>query len=178
MRYVGGYVARKLLLRYEKMFGDVYNQYITCLGEMAVAGEGEGDSLLSYTTKWMDTVNRGGLYHLNDETFHLFIEIEKCVQTYLPKYLAQSKTSDKELYIRNIHDKILENEDVQFHWTLLSQDIESAEDSHCLLSEVVKLFVTVRGFAIVGSWMEIYKSKEKINTQKSTGLRKSLSGQS
>ena len=178
MRYVGGYVARKLLLRYEKMFGDVYNQYITCLGEMAVAGEGEGDSLLSYTTKWMDTVNRGGLYPLNDETFHLFIEIEKCVQTYLPKYLAQSKTSDKELYIRNIHDKILENEDVQFHWTLLSQDIESAEDSHCLLSEVVKLFVTVRGFAIVGSWMEIYKSKEKINTQKSTGLRKSLSGQS
>ena len=26
MRYVGGYVARKLLLHYEKMFGDVYNR--------------------------------------------------------------------------------------------------------------------------------------------------------
>ncbi len=107
----------------------------------------------------------------------MLITVEKCVCTYLLKHLARSK-SDKTAFKSNVHDNILENEDIQFHWTLLSQDIDSPEDSHALLSEIVKLWITVRGFAMVGSWMEIYKHKEKINTQKSTGLRKSLSGQS
>ena len=38
---------------------------------------GEGSDLLSYTKKRMKDINRGGLFLLNDETFHLFIEIEK-----------------------------------------------------------------------------------------------------
>ena len=42
MRSVCGYVARSLLKRYEKKFGEVYSQYATCLGEMAVEGH-EGD---------------------------------------------------------------------------------------------------------------------------------------
>ena len=44
------------------------------------------------------------------------------------------------------------------------------------LTEIVKLCVTIRGFAMVASWMEVYKNQENKNTQKSTGLRKSLSG--
>ena len=47
------------------------------LGEMAVAEKG-GD-LLTYTTKWMERVNRGGLFSVNDNSFHLFIELERCV---------------------------------------------------------------------------------------------------
>ena len=43
MCYVCGYVARSLLKRYEKKSGEVYSQYATCLGEMAVEGH-EGDS--------------------------------------------------------------------------------------------------------------------------------------
>jgi hypothetical protein len=58
VRYVGKYVARQLLRRYEHQSGEVYDQYICPLGEMAVAGK-END-ILSYTSKWIDKVNRGG----------------------------------------------------------------------------------------------------------------------
>lgn len=93
MRYVGGYVIRKLLKCYEKKSGVVYSQYTTCLGEMAVSDLGEGDDVLSYTRRWMDQVNRGGLFPLNDSSFHLFIAIEKCVRTYLPKHLTKLQSN-------------------------------------------------------------------------------------
>ena len=48
-------------------------QYITCLGEMAVEG---GDDLLAYTKHWLKLVNRGGLFLLIDDAFRFFIEIE------------------------------------------------------------------------------------------------------
>jgi hypothetical protein len=48
MRYVGGYVARQLLRRYEHKSGEVYDQYVCGLGEMVVAGE--GDDILSYAS--------------------------------------------------------------------------------------------------------------------------------
>ena len=56
LRYARGYVAHSLLKKFErrkkkeaKLF-----QFITCLGDMAVAGEGE--SVLSYTEKWFAIV--------------------------------------------------------------------------------------------------------------------------
>lgn len=102
MRYVGGYVARQLLRRYEHKSGELYSQYITCLGEMAVAGE--GDDLLSYTTKWMEKVNRGGLFPINNNAFHLFIEMEKCVRVYLPKHLTKSM-SDEDTFQHRVHNR-------------------------------------------------------------------------
>ena len=67
IRYVGGYVARSLLKKHEKMTGDMHSLFITCLGEMVV--EGEGEDVLTYTRHWF---NRGGLYPINDMTFTLF----------------------------------------------------------------------------------------------------------
>ena len=86
--------------------------------------------------------------------------------------------SDKETFKKNVHDKVFHNEDVHFHWTLLSQDIESPEDAESLLTEIINLWVTIRGYSIAASWMEVYKGNEKKNVQKSTGLRKSISGTS
>ena len=41
LRYACGYVAHSLLKRFEKKVGEKFSQFVTCLGEMAVAGEGE-----------------------------------------------------------------------------------------------------------------------------------------
>ena len=46
------------------------------------------------------------------------------------------------------------------------------------LTEIINLWVTIRGYSIAASWMEVYKGNEKKNVQKSTGLRKSISGTS
>lgn len=92
IRYVGGYVARSLLKKHEKMTGDMHSQFIACLGEMAV--EGEGEDVLAYTRQWFELVNRGGLYPINDVTFTLFANIEICVRSLLPKHVIKSN-SDK-----------------------------------------------------------------------------------
>ena len=40
MRYACGYVPCSLLKKYETKGGDIYSQYVQCLGHMAVEGEG------------------------------------------------------------------------------------------------------------------------------------------
>ena len=70
----------------------------------------------------------------------------------------------------------MQNEDVQFHWVLLSQDIDDPQNGEALLVEIVKLWVTIRGFSLAASWMEEYKRNMRKTTEKSTGLRKSISG--
>lgn len=82
--------------------------------------------------------------------------------------------SDKESFKQNVHYKVTKNEDIQFYWAILSQDINDPE----LLGEIIKLWITVRGFSITATWMEVYKKKEKKTVQKTTGLRKSISGSS
>ena len=74
LRYACGYVAYSLLRKFEKRKGDKYQQFVFCLGEMAVPGE--GSNVLEYTSEWLSLVNRGGLFPLNDDTFTLFVEIE------------------------------------------------------------------------------------------------------
>ena len=172
-RYVGGYVARQLLHVYEKKIGEVYRQYCDCLGEMAV--EGEGDDVQTYTRNWIDKVNRGGLYPINDSSFQLFVEIEKKVRVYLTKHL-RNRESNMELLQQNVIEKVVGCDDVQFQWSLLSVNIENAEDEQLVIQDIVKLWVTIRGYSMVATWMEAYKQTEKANLQKSTGLRKSLSG--
>jgi len=67
MRYACGYVPHALLKKYEIKRGDVYSEYGQCLGDMSI--KGEGDDVLTYTRKWLDQVNRGGLFPLNDNSF-------------------------------------------------------------------------------------------------------------
>lgn len=165
MRYACGYVPRSLLKKYESKSGEVYSQYVQCLGDMAV--EGEGSDLLQYTRKWFDQVNRGGLFPLNDNTFTLFVEIEKCVRTVLPKHVICGD-SDKATFQKSVLDVIVKNENVQFYWLLLSQDIDKLEDAEALLVEIVRLWVTIRGFSLAASWLEEYKRSAKKTVQKTT----------
>ena len=81
LQYVGGYVPHSLLKKYEKRSGTKYEQFITCLGNMAVLSE--HDCFLEYTKEWVQRVNRGGLFPLNNTTYLFFISIEKQVRNIL-----------------------------------------------------------------------------------------------
>ena len=117
MRYACGYVPHALLKKYEMKCGEMYSEYVQCLGDMAI--EGEGDDVLTYTTKWLDQVNRGGLFPLNNNSFSFFVEVEKIVRVFLPKYVIHND-NDKVTFKKSVMDKVIENNDVQFYWTLLS----------------------------------------------------------
>ena len=80
MRYACGYVPRTLLKRYENKPGQVYSQYVQCLGDMAVEGE---DEFHTYTRKWFDQMNRGGLFPLNENTLIFLLKLKNvCVNFY------------------------------------------------------------------------------------------------
>ena len=76
---------------------------------------------------------------------------------------------------RVLSKRIMHNEAVEWNWTLLSQCIDAESDAIELLEAIVTLWVTVRGFSITATWMEVYKSTTKKTNVKNPGLRKGLS---
>ena len=173
MQYACGYVPYKLLKKYEKKMGLQAECFVKCLGNMAVKYENDQESdLLGYTKSRIEKVNGGGLFPLNDETFYLFIEIEKEVRSLLPQHIIDSNSCKN---IGTLIDEILRNEEIQVCWAIEAVNIESEEQSQALLREIVNLWTTIRGFSIAAIWMETYKEATKETTQKSTGLRKHLS---
>ena len=168
LRYAAGYVPYRLLRRYEKSSNEKSQQFVECLGNMAVAGSETG--LLDYTKEWIERINRGGLFPINDETFQFFCILEACVRSQLVKALLPS-TSETRL---TVISTAMENEEVLFHWSMIAVDIDE-EHTNELLQEIVMLWVTIRGFAVAASWLEHYKEEARTTTKKSRGLRKKLS---
>lgn len=174
LQYACGYIPHALLKRYEKSTGSKFDKFIECLGDMAVRSECNSENLLDYTKEWIDRVNRGGLFPLNDATYRFFVSVEKETRTILPSHMTKTQVS-ADSFKRDVIQKIMRSRNIQWHWTLISQSIDSEEEAIELLKEIVTLWVTVRGFSITATWMEIFKQEKKKTTKKKRGLRKQLS---
>ena len=80
VRYVGGYVVR--VLRQHKS-----NSSICHIVEAMMDSNGVGSS-----QEWTKTVDRGGLVHISDQAFRLFLSIESSVRRYLrPGIISANK---------------------------------------------------------------------------------------
>ena len=171
IRYAAGYVSMSLLKKYEKGSSDKAVEYTECLSKMAV--NGDESSFLAYTLEWSRAVNRGGLFEISDETYHLFQAIELDMQKRLLSTLLsfQNKSDDRRQLIINA---VTTDADVQFVWTHLSSDIKEEEHAIHLLKQIIGLWLTIRGFSIASAWTEQYKRVTNTNSQKSKGLRKNL----
>ena len=106
-------------------------QYIVC--------DSDG-SVLDYTKEWMEKVNRGGLFPLNNVTFQMFVGIEKATRFRLRRHLVGRHDHD----LKDIIDSIVKTDDVQWHWLLISQSVESSDDSDWLLRKL--LLCDCKGF--------------------------------
>ncbi len=166
LRYAAGYVPFKLLTKYEKISDTEFAvSVIECLSDMSVNGD-ESD-LMAYTRKWTLQVNRGGLFDL---TYTLFKEIEMNVRYHLfTVFHSKSRDNRKEII-----EAVVNSDDVQFYWTLLSVDIPVENHAIQLLKEIVGLWINIRGFSIAGGWLERYKHTTKVSIAKSKSLRKDL----
>ena len=80
----------------------------------------------------------------------------------LPQHIIRGD-SDKATFKKSVLDVIVRNEDVQFYWLLLSQDIDNIVHAEALLTETVNLWVTIRGFSMAASWMAEYKKNAMRN---------------
>ena len=68
---------------------------------------------------------------------------------------------------------ILLNEFVQFQCCMLSLDLQD-DDAQDLLKMIADLWVTIRGFSFVKSWLESYKQAKGKGTAQSRSLRAKL----
>ena len=74
-----------------------------------------------------------------------FIWVEKVTRQHLScQYSSEKRENIKQLVIKAIS----EDSDVQFYWTLISQDIDE-EDAIELLLDIADMWVTIRGFLLL-----------------------------
>ena len=90
VRYASGYIPFVLMKKYEKNPSEASVSIMECLGSMAVNGD-ESD-FLQYTRGWLENINRGGLFEVNDLAYQLFKEIEVNLQDKLMNQLKPSST--------------------------------------------------------------------------------------
>lgn len=170
LRYASGYIGMKHLKRLSKVKGSKAAQFRECLS--AMSRQGNDTSFYAYTTEWINTVNRGGLFSINDATFEFFKAMEVKTRQILPKHLAQPAALSKK---EDLVESISLDEAVQLSWTPVAIDIVDVEHSKELLTSIVEMWLTMRGFSITSNWMDQYKLaiKDKL-ISKSKSLRKEL----
>ena len=168
LRYVGGYVALRLMRKYQKEDSEKAIQFVECLSHMAVIGD--ESSFYNYTKERIGLVDRGGLFHINDCAYTFFKSLEIETRHVLPHHLADTTTSRDAVF-----EALSNSEDIQFYWALVSADIHASDDAYELLQSTVKLWVTIRGYSLTAKWMEQYKRISEDSSRKKKALRKDIS---
>ena len=87
VRYASGFVRIRLMKKYKKINNIKAAQFVDCLSHMALSSsdEDEESSYYEYMKTWIDIVNRGGLFCVNEKTFLFFYQyVELKTQSVLP----------------------------------------------------------------------------------------------
>ena len=170
VRYASGFVPMRFMKKYKKINNTRAAQFVDCLSHMALSSSDEESSYYEYTKTWIDMVNRGGLFCVNERTFLFFFQsMELKTQSVLPQHLNNLSVSKKELY-----SQIVDDEDVKFQWSMMSLDIQDEDHSMELLKTIVEEWVKLRGFAVTSLRLEDYKHSTQETIKAKKGLRKEL----
>jgi hypothetical protein len=62
-----------------------------------------------------------------------------------------------------------ENEDVLYHWSVLSANWREEEVNQELFKMIINHWVTIRGFSFTSAFMETYKQRKRKTVKKSKG---------
>ena len=84
---VSGYVALKLMHRDDTTRA---GQYVEFLSNMAAVSHDAEWSFYDYTEKWLELVDRSGLFHVNDATYVFFHALEIQTREHLPQQLKST----------------------------------------------------------------------------------------
>ena len=73
---------------------------------------------------------------------------------------------------KEIVSNIVEDTDIHFSWLLLCLELDDDDLSKELLSLVVEMWITIRGFSMASAWVEFYKQSMQTCTKKEAGIKK------
>ena len=145
IRYAGGYVCAKLRNKYPLTRHPI-SSYVQ-----------EGNE----SNDWVVTIDRGGLVHIKESTYKLFVAMEKIVQ-------QKVNNEHQNITKSSLITWILENDDVIATWRCLEVDDNS------LLNSIIELWITIRGFSYASGFIELYKQQTKKGLQRAKALRKDI----
>ena len=165
IRYAAGYVPFKLLKGYKQKKSPESQAIVDCLSDMAI--KGDDTSFLAYTSAWIEEVNRGGLFLVNNACYIFFYNLEQEVRKRLGTTINHT-FSDKEMV-----DLIASDENILFHFDVLSCDIPD-ECQAILLREFIEMWMKIRIHTFTKMLLEEYKHQKQVETKKSKALRESL----
>ena len=134
--------------------------------------KGEDIEFLQYTKLWVEQVNRGGLFHIND-AYLIFRAMELASRCVLS---VDQVTSHPTLEIQQeMENAIMNDPSVTVHWNYMLTKVVDLEtdESDELLGEIVDNWVKIHGHSFTSGWVEQYQIATKQSTKKK-GLRKSL----
>ena len=109
LRYTAGYVIRALQQKIEQSAHPLMEELIPCLVEME---QNEGTEHES--EEWSNAIDRGGLKHVSDMTYMLFVSMELELRQPLHNGSASEDSGMKEKAM----EKMLHNEDVLLYTSL------------------------------------------------------------
>ena len=109
---------------------------------------GEGDEGSDCSNDWTKLASRGGLLFVKDTTYMVFHAMELVVRKHFCKERVEKLLPGSRSMLIQL---VCEDEDVSFYSCMLFAEVEESVAS-ILLHSIVKLWVTMRGFAFASSW--------------------------
>ena len=192
--YTAGFVVRKLLRKYS---GNKNQKEVECtrtLKEMAskVSKSPTADTSTasmpsisssncqasaSNSQTWISLVDRGGLYHITDTVFNLFVAIELKADAELSS-IFQSCGKGIEKVKKESLLWLYDDEEIKSVWSQIS-DSTIEEDSYReeLLCEICFSWITTRGHSKAQQVKEQHKKSKGKGTKGRKSLRKELAPQ-
>ena len=166
LRYASGFVAFKLLRKYAQQTGpDPEAEAVAeCLPQMAVPGK--LSSYYDYTTEWLEKVDRGELFCINNKTYWFFKQLEVLTRFHLLNPSAQEPRRS----IDGVSD-IKTDEDLLFCWYMLAVYV-SAEWADKLLTDTVTLWLPITGHSMATELLKEFKEANYILTRKKKVLNR------
>ena len=155
IRYMAGFVVRRLQKQLDA-------KDINMLIESDEATISDANS-----TEWINLIDRGGLVHVNDTCYQLFLAIEHT--TWQEIQISKVGSMD-DGFRRYLENTLSTDNNILFNWTMITGDETERED---VLLALIKLWVT-RGFSLAKAVMEKYRNDSKKTTTKSKGLQTRL----
>ena len=167
IRYAAGYILRTLKRKLQRSSNPLKKHMIAAITDLV------GDELNDVdeeSTKWVQSVDCGGLVHISNNVFLFFCSIEEALRVHFKLSNTEPLSSGMK---STIMTEIIENDNVVFHRSLVATT-EDDDTQQELLKQIVDHWVTIRGFSFARSWMEIFKQSNKKGTQRAKALRKGL----
>ena len=162
VRYAAGFVLRTMKKKIEKSTDAHKADLLLCLAQLLDTDDAKVDE----SEDWLEMVDRGGLCHVSNDTFEVFLAMEKELRKVLATNVIQQLDD-------TVKTELAESDGVQFIWYIICADWEE-HISQYLLKSMITEWVKIRGFSLAGAWVEKYKAANKKITQKSKGLRKQI----